>query len=122
MTSIATISKFIYFYEERTSVNNTSFMLEKCDTTKSDVSIYQCQYKFRDGQLVNPKLLLDVPCDSNVSFQQIGGTVIIDRKDNKKSIKFCNIITYKIMGYKYYENSFFLFPLRSMQDLNFISL
>jgi hypothetical protein len=75
-----------------TNVNNTSFMLEECDTTESVVnSIYQ--YKFRDVQLVNPKLLLNAPLYGNENIQQIRGAVIIDHKDNKKSIKSCNRTT-----------------------------
>lgn len=65
-----------------TDVNNTNCTLEKCETNNS-VANRLYQYKFRDGQLVNPKLVLDVPLYNYESIQHIGGAVTVDPKEYK---------------------------------------
>ena len=63
-------------------LNNTNCMLKKCESTGRFVnSVYE--YEFRDGKLVNPKLLFDLPLYSNDSIQHIGGAFTFDRADNR---------------------------------------
>jgi aldose sugar dehydrogenase len=55
--------------------------LEKCSPNDLVVnSLYK--YKFKDGKLVNPKLLLSVPLDKKLSLQHIGGVITIGPDNN----------------------------------------
>jgi glucose/arabinose dehydrogenase len=53
-----------------------------CDSNGSFVhSVYL--YEYRNGKLVNPKLLFNVPLYSNESIQHIGGKITINPENNK---------------------------------------
>ena len=64
-----------------TDLNNVGCILKKCNIGNFVNSIYE--YEYRDGKLVNPKLLLDVPIYSNSSIQHIGGAFTVNPKDNR---------------------------------------
>jgi aldose sugar dehydrogenase len=55
--------------------------LEKCSPNDRVVnSLYK--YKFKDGKLVNPELLLSVPLDKKLSLEHIGGVITVGPDNN----------------------------------------
>ena len=63
-------------------LDKTNCLQRICDSNGSFVqSVYL--YEYRNGKLVNPKLLFNVPLYSNESIQHIGGAITINPENNK---------------------------------------
>jgi len=63
-------------------LDKTKCLQRICDSNGSFVhSVYL--YEYRNGKLVNPKLLFNVPLYSNESIQHIGGAITINPENNK---------------------------------------
>lgn len=65
----------------KNTTDNFNCVHEKCESSQNVVnSLYR--YKFKDGELITPKLLANVPLYSNESTQHIGGALNVG-PDNK---------------------------------------
>ena len=64
-----------------TDLTNIDCTQNKCEIGNFVNSVYE--YEYRDGKLLDPKLLFNVPIYSNSSIQHIGGAITVNPKDNR---------------------------------------